>query len=636
VTVASASSVTCKTSPGAGTRNALRLSLAGRDAQLATDKQYYIDYDAPQVYTVRTAPNQAPGTDGMYLLTVHGVNFGIPGVSAASVLVGRQVCTDAKVATADTITCTAPAGSGANLDVTVAVDGQWSKAQADARFSYAAPVVSGITVSGGLQQGISTEGGARLTIFGANFAPAPSAVSVSVGPALCENVTVVSSSQLQCSAPKGAGKSLYVQVVVEGQASAAAPSMLSYAPPAFTELLLVPHIPETVDGSVLLVVQGSNFGPLGWPLAPVLLLGNKSCDTTLISPIYLRASIPGGSGARLPLQLLLGGAFSAPPGPNSRAIGGSGAQQLACDARQGGDCSFYFSYLPPVIERVSPSGQSLDHPAVRITITGKRFGAAAEAITVRIGDMPCTELILRTPYTEVTCLPPEIADTKRYRISVNVKGMSSDASSAPSFDFYLPSLNESQIWGCKAGAIVLIVLLVVLLSLVIWNREVDVIKAAAPVFVVISVLGGIVMVLTIFVLNPTNVYENSSAFAPVWPLVLGFSLFFGSVTLKNYRILKYDSRSFFISSYICLRTAKHVCFVFATVSMIFLFAALCSSIVLIAPNRMVHSRFVTNTSFAEFLGPRTSKPLLSLTTNFYSASASSLLLILFFSAYWRP
>ena len=72
--------------------------------------------------------------------------------------------------------------------------------------------VSGCTDSGNTTSGCATPGGTQITIYGTQFAQ--SGLSIRVGNGVCTNDLFISSTQLKCTLPSGAGLNLPVRYLV--------------------------------------------------------------------------------------------------------------------------------------------------------------------------------------------------------------------------------------------------------------------------------------------------------------------------------------------------------------------------------------------------------------------------------------
>lgn len=161
------------------------------------------------------------------LLTITGANFGTI-TSQNNVLVGVNSC-PVQSATATTLTCTIPAGTGQNVPVTVFSNNRVSSPMA--LFSYAKPLVTSVSGCSDQPDGSTTNcartGATKITITGKHFGP--SGAFVFVGASRCTFPTVVTDSQLTCFTAAGTALSSPVLVIQASGTVSTTTGVLSYA-----------------------------------------------------------------------------------------------------------------------------------------------------------------------------------------------------------------------------------------------------------------------------------------------------------------------------------------------------------------------------------------------------------------------
>ena len=234
-------------------------------------------YDPPTVATVK--PSSGPALGGTELL-IHGSNFG----PNPAVLIGDNECELIQI-DGDDLVCTAPAGDGAKLTITVIAGNQ--QATLDDAFSYDVPSISSIAPNHG-----PTEGGLKLVIKGASFSHE---ASVTVGGHDCAILTTVD-DQIECTLPAGAGNNLDVVVTINGQT---AEGKFNYDPPSISEIG-----PTTAPaaGGALINISGEDFGD-----APTVKIGNNECPVLVSTQTLIICQVAEGLGTALNVEVTLAG-----------------------------------------------------------------------------------------------------------------------------------------------------------------------------------------------------------------------------------------------------------------------------------------------------------------------------------------
>lgn len=102
-------------------------------------------------------------------------------------------------------------------------------------------------------------------------------------------------------------------------------------------------------------------------------------------------------------------------------------------------------------------------------------------------------------------------------------------------------MSDSVIFGAESFAGAVLVIMVVLIAALMFHRRKKEIKASSPFFCFLVVLGGMVMNASIFV---GSYNDDLGCHASYWCLTVGFTILYGSLVIKNWRILKiFNSKS---------------------------------------------------------------------------------------------
>ncbi len=339
----------CSLAPGTGLDQRVMVTVSGATA-LAPGR---FNYQAPTISSI--TPQTGP-TSGIPL-TVLGTNFGPSG--SATVTVGDRVCP--VMSEFDTkVVCMAPEGTGISLAVRLVTGGQ--AASSPTRFSYASPVITGVTPSSG-----PTGGGRVLTLSGANFGPQGRA-SVWLGDTRCEPIDS-GHTFVTCQAPPGTGVDHPLSVVVDGR-SASLSAAFDYLPPLLG--IITPASGPTSGGTRLTLV-GSNFGPPG---SARVSLGGADCPIQTHEHSQMSCTVPPGVGADQTVQVTVAGQTH-PPG-------------------------VVFSYDPVQLVGVSPA-QGPTSGGTLLTITGANFGPTGSTL-VTVGGAPCP--LQGQSHTQLSCVAP--------------------------------------------------------------------------------------------------------------------------------------------------------------------------------------------------------------------------------------
>ena len=323
-----------------------------------------------------TSPTAGGGS-----LTLDGSGFGISG---AIVMVGGSAAPTISQSETE-IVCTAPAGQGANLQVTVTVATETSN---NKLFSYDAPAIVSIDPLTG-----PTSGGSTVTLTGTSFGI--SGANVTVG-GIAAAVLSQTHTSLEFLLPAGEGSGLPVVVTVAGQSSPVAP--FNYDAPA---IALVSPANGPTQGGAPITLTGQNFGATG----ATVTIGGQAAPVTAQTHTEITCTLPPGEGVNRSVVVNLAGQSSA---------------------------AALFSYNAPFIGSITPSRGLASQPT-EVTLTGSNFGlnpavyfgAAPASITFRNhqsitvqkpvtpgGDLPVSVVVAAQSSNSVsfrsvalTCLP---------------------------------------------------------------------------------------------------------------------------------------------------------------------------------------------------------------------------------------
>ena len=171
-------------------------------------------------------------------------------------------CDEISQWTHDAIICIVPEGSGVNLAVRVhTIEGVASDLTADARFSFASPIITSVSPKTGPTAGGASGSGERsITIRGRNFGMAGEAyvgdVQCGTGGSIDWQPTIVT-----CTLPPGRGVNLTVSLRTGSQETVFVDAFNYSAPRIDSMTPLAGHV---VEGSTSqLTIYGANFGLVG-------------------------------------------------------------------------------------------------------------------------------------------------------------------------------------------------------------------------------------------------------------------------------------------------------------------------------------------------------------------------------------
>eukprot|EP01012_Entosiphon_sulcatum_P051097 TRINITY_DN7013_c0_g1_i3.p1 TRINITY_DN7013_c0_g1~~TRINITY_DN7013_c0_g1_i3.p1 ORF type:complete len:4070 (-),score=286.73 TRINITY_DN7013_c0_g1_i3:31-12240(-) len=436
IVLASSVQLTCILPAGVGTNLPISISQMG----ISTTSARQVSYAAPIVTRVQGCTDsgqvtqQCP-TSGGLRLTITGDNFG---TSAASITLGSQTCS-AVVHTlpSQQLTCTLPAGTGANIPVIVSQGGQFS-AEVDRTVSYSGSTILVPTITrvqGCVDVGLSTvgcaaRGGALLTISGQNFGTA--GAQVTVGGLTCTSVThSVANTQVQCLLPAGAGVGNIVGVTSSpGIRSGEIDKTVGYSAPTIATVrgctdqgLGTTQCPTT--GGTRLTIDGQDFVASD----TTVTIGGTPCTNVVITVAYtqLTCQLPVGVGTSLPVTVTSQGQSSA---QLDRTV--SFGAPAVTEVRGCTDSAKSTTQCPT-------SGATL------LTVYGSNFGAAGAGIT--IGGFPCASVVYMVPHAVLRCTLG-LGSGASLPVVVTVSGQSSAITATTPTVSYTAIPSVTSVSGC--------------------------------------------------------------------------------------------------------------------------------------------------------------------------------------------
>jgi len=248
---------------------------------------------------------------------------------------------------------------------------------------------------------VMTQGGTDITIKGVNFIASTEPLQpfrkVTFGTNAVCNIKSVSSTQLVCTAPPGAGKSVSVFVTVH---TVTLNSWFEYQQPTVQDIVgcnsstFVKSVKNCYAGDII-TLKGTSFGSEAvWPTNRKVTIGGQVCSDIVVVEAHTRVSckVPSGFGADL-------------------------AVRFEIDGR--GNTDVKLSYFIPIVDKVefvtagdgSMTGNSLIvkdyNQAVNLRLTGSwenKFSATA--YSVRVGSQSCKVDTATVNSTYLQCTLP--------------------------------------------------------------------------------------------------------------------------------------------------------------------------------------------------------------------------------------
>ena len=372
------SKVMCLFGAGAGANYDVVFTI---DSQTVTGGSDAFSYSAPTVTSSTSTSYFGGGT-----ITITGTNFGpkigdtdkkLPtGDPTVSVTIAGNACTSPVVTVAHTeMTCTAPAFldeltiTGQSLVVTA--EGQ----SVTSTFDYTGPAITSVT-------DVSMFGG-TVTVTGTNFGPVGTAnigslfiAGIQQTLSVVEAEVTVENTEIQFTSPSGTGSNVNVKIFIRTQGTGdTGNGLLSYLTPNIASVSSIP----TGGGTV--TITGTNFGPVGTTQIDYVTIGGTFCTSASVTVdgTAIECTFQGGTGGGYDVVIKL----------NDETDQGSGAGK--------------FSYNAATVSTVTPASGG---QGTLVTITGADFGPDESKISVKIGDVACTNVTLVTSDTEVTFTAP--------------------------------------------------------------------------------------------------------------------------------------------------------------------------------------------------------------------------------------
>jgi hypothetical protein len=327
------------------------------------DQYTYLAPGAPAVTSLSVASGPASGGTPV---TIHGSGFN----GTTAVQFGTTNATNVVVVSNTTITATAPAGAG-TVDVTVTTPIGVSATSAADRYTFVpAPVVMGITPTGG-----STAGGTQVTITGSGLT---GVTAVKFGANSATSFTVVNDTTITAIAPAGAAGLVHVTVTsVGGNSGTSAVDQFTYVIPAPAITSLSPASGPQAGGTVV-TITGSGFTGA----TAVKFGADNATNVTVLSDSRIQATAPAGTGT-VNVQVITPGGTSA---------------IVAAD-------QFSYVVVPaPVVTAVAPNS-GLTTGGTTVTITGSGFTGVT---AVQFGATTATSFTVVND-TTITAVAPALS-----------------------------------------------------------------------------------------------------------------------------------------------------------------------------------------------------------------------------------
>lgn len=133
---------------------------------------------------------------------------------------------------------------------------------------------------------------------------------------------------------------------------------------------------------------------------------------------------------------------------------------------------------------------------------------------------------------ELTCIVEETEEEQEVSLSVTVGDQKSE-SRIVAFEF--AAIRSDLVATMRAVAIVAIIIILLVWMAVTAKRDDKIIKAASFLFSSIMLLGALITICAVFLLSETT---EPRCTLPLFIIAIGFDLLYGTLVLKNYRILK--------------------------------------------------------------------------------------------------
>lgn len=346
----------------------------------------------PPTVTSISPTSGAEGTD----VTITGTNF----ATGDAVTFGATAATAVTVVDATSITCKAPAGTGA-VNVTVTKTG-CTPATSPTQFTYGVaptcPVVNSISPASGV-------GGAIVTISGAGFGTAVTDMSVTFG-GLPSQILSVNDTTISCRVPTLATTGLTDVVVTRtGCASVTKTGFFYYGTACPTVTTVAP---ATGAAGATVTITGQYFGTVLADIASVTF-GSAAATVTAVTDTTITCTVPVGTGT---------------VDVSVTKTGCAVATKAA---------AFAYAAACPTATGITPTTAAA---GTSVVIAGTGFGTVAADLTVTFGTAAAT--VTAVTDTAITCTVPAGTGT----VTVNVTKAGCAALAAGTFIYTVP--------GCPA------------------------------------------------------------------------------------------------------------------------------------------------------------------------------------------
>jgi len=342
------SRITCGSSLGGGT---------GRDRHVVTTVAGLVGtatrvftYDAPVVSGV-IIPN-GPHS-GAAVITLTGLDFGVPAVTASAATNAISQCLTTSWTTVSSVTCTSSPGIGRALQVGITVHAQVGTLLG--AFSYDSPVVSFSSTNNALSGGF-------ITFTGLDFGLVDPTASTVLGRSSCGTTVWTSSTAVNCQAPVSPGSSANTLAVVIQAVVGTLTAWHTFDAPIVTVVAAV-NAPASAGSSLLLT--GLNFGYSDATASA--RLAQLPCSTTAWSSASVLSCVPPTSvGGSLQVSLTVAG------------IVGTRASSVSFDA--------------PVVTSFRPSNIATTGSTLT-TLSGLNFGASDSTVSAQLSTVATTSCL---------------------------------------------------------------------------------------------------------------------------------------------------------------------------------------------------------------------------------------------------
>jgi len=350
------------------------------------------------------SPGEGPEGGGTSV-TISGNGFG----GATAVQFGSNAATSFKVNSNNSITATAPAGSGA-VDVRVTTPIGITPVSGADKFEYAQrPTVTEISPKAGAESG-----GTSVTITGAHFT---SGSTVHFGSASATMVKVNSSVSITAVSPPGAGTLNVIVTNTGGTSMTSAADKFTYVPSASVTSISPKEGPEA--GGTTVTISGTHFKEV----SAVKFGSNNAAKFKVNSESSIEAESPAGTGT---VHVTV------------TTSAGTTATSSADE----------FTYIVgPGVSEISPKAGP-EAGATNVTVTGKGF---KEVSAVKFGATNATKFKVNS---ETSLEAESPTGTGAVHVTVTTPGGTSATSAADEFTYDpVPSVSEvSPKEGPQAGA----------------------------------------------------------------------------------------------------------------------------------------------------------------------------------------